>query len=185
MYSRSDRFTSLAKLAALSVGLMALVALNLMGAEDRLPGTDSPPKDSTAVIEWQAYDAGLSEAKEENKHVFIGFTARWCYYCRKMDREVFTDPQVIELVNKDFVPVRVDGDSKRELDIDGYKITEKNLTVGEFGVRNFPTFWFLKPDGTKLGALVGYRPAEEMLKALVFVKDYRYDSTDTSTEDTE
>jgi thioredoxin-related protein len=94
-----------------------------------------------------------------------------------MEREVFTDPRVIELLNNDFVAVRVDGESRKELDIDGYKITERNLAVREFGVRGYPTFWFLKSDGSKIGPIGGYRPAEFMLEALNFVKEKRYDST--------
>ena len=81
------------------------------------------------------------------------------------------------------VPVRVDGDSPHELDVDGYKITEKSLTRSEFGVRGYPSFWFLKPDGTKLGKIDGYRTKDFMMEALTFVKDYKYDSTKTKQSD--
>jgi thioredoxin-related protein len=138
------------------------------------------PAEKSGEITWMEYDAGLKKAREENKHVFIDFTAKWCGWCKKMDRETFKEPDVVKLINESFVPVRVDGDSPNELDVDGYKITEKSLTRNEFGVRGYPSFWFLKPDGTKLGKIDGYHNKDYMLEALTFVRDYKYDTTRAS-----
>ncbi len=136
-------------------------------------------------IKWLRYDEGLKKAKKEGKHVFIDFTAAWCGWCRKMDRETFSRPEVIEMLNNHFIPVKVDGDSKRELNIDGYKITEKNLARHEFRVTGFPSFWFLKPDGTKLAVIRGYRQADFMMEAFDYVKERKYDSTATESSQQE
>ena len=172
----------LTKLLAFSLFLTALLALSLAGSETPSGNKTPEPDTKNKTITWHAYDVALEKAAEEDKHIFIDFTAKWCGYCRKMDREVFTDQRIIDILNDDFVSVKVDGDSKNELDIDGYKITERNLTVQEYGVRGFPTFWFLKSDGTKLGPLGGYRPTDAMLEALTWVKERRYDSTNTESE---
>jgi thioredoxin-related protein len=171
-------FTSLllfVALFALSAGSME----NKKTKQKQLPQKETNRKE----IEWLAYDIGLAKAKTEEKHVFIDFTTKWCGWCQKMDNDVFSIPEVIDMVNTNFVPVKVNGDSKNELNIDGYKITEKNLTFREFGVRGFPSYWFLKPDGTKLGVISGYKKANYMMQAFKFVKDYRYDSTRTETTD--
>lgn len=158
--------------------LAALVVL-LAGATIIAQNESKTDKPSADEIQWVPYDVGLERAAAENKHVFINFTAAWCGFCKKMDRETFSKPEVIEMINTYFVPVEVDGDSKNELDVDGYKITESNLTKREYGVRGYPTFWFLKSDGTKLGMISGYRPAEVMIEALTFVKEEQYDTTKT------
>ncbi len=161
----------------ITLAALVVFAFALAMAADNEGGSSN---DSTSEgIQWMSYDAGLQKAAKENKHVFIDFTAKWCGYCKKMDRETFSKAEVISMINDNFVPVRVDGDSQQELDIDGYKITESNLTKQEFGVRGYPTFWFLKPDGTKLGAITGYRPPNVMMDALTFVKDGKYDTTGT------
>ncbi len=176
------------KLLTLLLVMLSFSVAGLTGAE-YAAGKDNnkpenPKNEPDKKIDWQAYDVGLKKALDEDKHVFIDFTAKWCGYCRKMEREVFTDPRIIDLLNNDFIPVRVDGESRKELDIDGYKVTERNLAVREFGVRGYPTFWFLKSDGSKIGPIGGYRPTEFMLEALNFVKEKRYDSTATE-ENTE
>ncbi len=151
------------------------------GSDSGTSGEKQTGKNSSdnKEITWYAYDVGLARAKEEGKHVFIDFTAKWCGYCKKMQREAFSDSTVIDLLNNDFVAVRVDGDSKNELDIDGYKITEQQLTKLEYRVRGYPSFWFLKPDGTRLTNVHGYRPTDFMVRALTYVKDYEYDTTRT------
>ncbi len=174
------RFFKQLTILAMTFGLLAL---NLSGSEKATAEKGSSAQDNKKAVEWHAYDVGIKKAREENKHVFIDFTAQWCNYCRLMERTVFSDSTVINLLNNDFVSIKIDGDSRKELDIDGYKITERNLTVREFGVRSYPFFWFLKPDGTKLGAIRGYRPLDYMLEALVYVKEKRYDSTQADTSE--
>ena len=174
-----------------SAGLL-IAAFGLSAMATDKDAKKDPPKSKTeqpkaeaksGEITWLQYDTGLKKAQKENKHVFIDFTAKWCGWCKKMDRETFQEPDVVELINQHFVPVRVDGDSPKELDVEGFKITEKNLTRSEFGVRGFPSFWFLKPDGTKLGKIDGYRDKAFMMEALTFGKDYKYDSTQAEQAD--
>ena len=157
--------------------------LVLVAAAVLIAGNDGKPAPTGTAegIQWVSYDVGLERAQKENKHVFIDFTAKWCGFCKKMDAETFTQPNVIAMINENFIPVKVDGDSQKELDIKGYKITESNLTKQEFGVRGYPTFWFLKPDGTKLGAISGYRPANVMMEAFTYVKEEQYDSAAADT----
>jgi len=173
------------KLLTLLLLFVTLFALTAGSKENKKAEQKQSPEKETnhKEIAWLAYDIGLVKAKAEEKHVFIDFTAKWCGWCKKMDRETFSKPEIIEMVNTNFIPVKVDGDSKRELDIDGYKITEKNLTRREFGVRGFPAFWFLKPDGTKLGVIRGYKKADYMMEAFEYVKDHKYDTTRTETPD--
>lgn len=172
--------------------IMALIAASIfvfstLAAGEKTSEQDNPAKAATAEkkIEWLSYDEGLARAKAEGKHVFVDFTTSWCGWCKKMEKETFSRPDVIDLVNNNFIPVRVDGDSNNELNIEGFQITEKKLSRSEFGVRGYPTFWFLKSDGSKLGNITGYKDAGFMMKALVYVKDYEYDTTRTNTPDTQ
>lgn len=128
-------------------------------------------------ISWIAYDDGLALAKKEDKHMFIDFTAKWCGWCKKMDREVFVDDSVISILSDNFITVKVDGDSQKLLDVDGYQISEKDLAKHEFNVTGYPAFWFLKPDGSRVGVLKGYQATDKLLQILDYVREYRYDTT--------
>lgn len=139
--------------------------------------------DTAAKINWMQFDVGLAKAKKEKKHLFVDFTAAWCGWCKKMDAETFSRPEVIKYVNDNFIAAKVIGDSDKELDLDGYKISERNLTTGEFRVKGFPAFAFLSPEAKVVRLLSGYRPTENMMEELVYVKERKYDTTKVATPD--
>ena len=125
-------------------------------------------------IVWRNYEDGLQLAKEQGKQILIDFSTAWCGYCKKMERETFKDASVIDFVNSNFVAIKVDGDSKREIELDGFTTTEKRLTNEMYGVRGYPTFWFLEPDGAKIGKQPGYQPAKSFLELLSYVNEKKY-----------
>ncbi|MEL7146801.1 MAG: thioredoxin fold domain-containing protein [Bacteroidota bacterium] len=45
------------------------------------------------------------------KKIFIDFYTDWCTYCRKMDKVVFTKPEVIRLLNEDYHTVKMNAES--------------------------------------------------------------------------
>ena len=138
---------------------IALLVAGMVVAEENAKDTEAKPstRHKGGDITWYDYDVGLAKAKAEDKHVFINFTTSWCGYCKKMNKSTFKDPEVVKYMDSNFVTVMVDGDSRHELDIDGFKITERQLSRQEYQVGSYPTYYFVKPDGEKLGALRGYQ----------------------------
>ena len=112
---------------------------------------------SMAGITWvKGYDAGMRKAKSEGKPAMLDFTAKWCGWCVKLDKDTFTDPAVQRLA-KSFVCVKVDLD-------------KENAKAQEWSIRGIPHILFLDPDGKLIARLSGYKgPAPfalEMSKAL-------------------
>lgn len=61
------------------------------------------------------YKEGLAAAKELNKPVLIDFTGWNCVNCRKMEANVWTEPQVASLLRDQFVMVELFIDDRTEL----------------------------------------------------------------------
>ncbi|HRI80382.1 MAG TPA: thioredoxin family protein, partial [Cyclobacteriaceae bacterium] len=61
------------------------------------------------------YQQALACARQQNKPLFIDFTGHGCTNCREMEAVVWSDPQVLERLQKDFVVVALYVDDKTEL----------------------------------------------------------------------
>ena len=55
----------------------------------------------------------LQKAKKEGKLIIIKASSPTCWFCKKMDREVFSDKDVQNLINKDFILVEVNVDAQK------------------------------------------------------------------------
>ena len=165
------------KRALLLIGIVALFLAASVFAEapkDKDKKSDVTPAIDTTQVTWVKYDEGLRMAKESGKHIMVNFTTTWCGYCKKMKREVFSQKDVIKFLSENFVTIAVDGDSKDELDIDGYKISERNLARSEYRVTGYPTYWFLKSNGERIGPAPGYKPKDQFMDILYYVKNDIY-----------
>ncbi len=61
------------------------------------------------------YEQALAAAKREGKPLLIDFTGHGCVNCRKMEENVWVDPQVLKRLKEDFVMVALYIDERLEL----------------------------------------------------------------------
>ena len=78
----------------------------------------------------------LEQAKAENKLVFIDFYADWCMPCKMMERDVFSDKEIGEFFNKEFINIKVDTEKDNGPDM-----------AAIFGIRALPTLLFVDEIG--------------------------------------
>ncbi len=61
-------------------------------------------------VAWQpSYEKALAEAQSQQKLLLLDFTAEWCGWCKKMESEVYSTPEVSAAL-RDVVCVKVDID---------------------------------------------------------------------------
>ncbi|HEX8331729.1 MAG TPA: cytochrome c biogenesis protein CcdA [Segetibacter sp.] len=107
-------------------------------------------------------EEGMAAAKAMNKPVMLDFTGHSCANCRKMEAEVWDDPEVLRRIKEDFVLVSLYVDESTELseaeqytNAKGETITtvgEKNLDyeITKFGFNAQPLYMFLDLNGNPL-----------------------------------
>ena len=113
----------------------------------------SPRRNRAAEIDWMVWGAEAFErARSEEKPILLAISAVWCHWCHVMDETSYSDPGVIETINRDFVAVRVDNDRRPDVN-------------ARYNMGGWPTTAFLAPDGTTLTGAT-YLPAPQMRRAL-------------------
>lgn len=61
------------------------------------------------------YEEAVAYAKKVNKPIFIDFTGHGCVNCRKMEENVWSNPEVLKRLKEDYVVVALYVDDKSEL----------------------------------------------------------------------
>ncbi len=103
-------------------------------------------------LEFVGYEKALETAKKENKVILLKLTREHCHFCKKMDREVFSDSEVREALNKDFIVVEIDI-GKEELPLE----LKKGMT---------PTFVFVHKDEEIMAKIPGSWSKKDFLEIL-------------------
>ena len=67
-------------------------------------------------INWYEWgDEPFQRAVAEDKLVLLDLTAVWCHWCHVMDETSYSDPEIIEMLNRDFIAIRIDTDRRPDL----------------------------------------------------------------------
>lgn len=122
-------------------------------------------KKQADTLTWYKYDEGLAKAKKEKKHILVAFYTNWCGWCKRMDKNTYGDEEVKKVLIKNYVPIKVNAESKDQVQVDGKKITETELARELFKVRSYPITWFLKQSGEKIAPYYGYVEPSNFLKS--------------------
>lgn len=94
----------------------------------------------------------LEQAKKENKIIFFDAYATWCGPCKMMDEQTYTDSQVAEFYNRNFINVKYDMEKG-----------EGPLLADRYYVNAYPNLIFISPEGILLHKAVGFLPSNEFL----------------------
>jgi thioredoxin-related protein len=78
-------------------------------------------------VQWLTFEQLEDSLADKPKKVFIDFYTDWCTYCRKMDKVVFTKPEVIDLLNKDYYAVRFDAETESEVAFGGQTLVNDQV----------------------------------------------------------
>ncbi len=120
------------------------------------------------------YEEGLAKAKAENKPVLLDFTGYACVNCRRMEENVWSNPEVYKIMKEKFIVISLYVDDKKKLSAANqftYTTREGVMkeinTIGDkwatFETENFknnaqPLYAILNTDEVLLNNPVGYTP---------------------------
>jgi len=121
-------------------------------------------------LTWQKFEDALNSAKQDDKTILVSFYTDWCGWCRKMDNETYTNDEVKNLLNKDFVTVKINPEKSGSIDLPNGSISYQQL-ASELGVRSFPSTAFLTSELLLIDVVPGYYEPSNMKTLLNFMSD--------------
>lgn len=97
-----------------------------------------------------SFEAASKEAAQSNKIVLVDFYTSWCVPCKLLDKTTWTDAAVIQLLQQKTVALRIDAEKEAALS-------------KRYKIEAYPSVLLIKPDGTEIDRLVGYKEPKEFI----------------------
>jgi uncharacterized protein YyaL (SSP411 family) len=126
----------------------------------------SPRPNRAAEIAWRPWgEEAFAEARRLGRPVLLSLSAVWCHWCHVMDETSYSDPRVIEIIDRHYLPVRVDNDRNPDVN-------------RRYNMGGWPTTAFLTGSGEVLTGAT-YVPPDQMVLALervrAFFEEHRHE----------
>ena len=117
-------------------------------------------------VAWQPWDDKvLKLAKDNNKLLLISIGYSACHWCHVMEHECFEDKEVAQLMNKNFINIKVDREERP--DVDQIYMNALQIMTGQGG---WPLNIIALPDGRPVWGAT-YLPKQKWMGTLHQLKD--------------
>lgn len=138
------------------------------------------------MVTYFDYDEALAAARKLHKPLMLDFTGINCVNCRKMEGQVWSDPEVMKILKEDFVIVSLYVDVQN-IDLQENEVYESkalgkrietlgdknaDLQVTKYGANSQPYYFFLDANEKKLAA-EGYGYDPDIKKFIEFLENVK------------
>lgn len=128
----------------LFMGLLVLVVFGIYSFKNPKVNFKEDTVGGIQFFEGTIQEA-LEKAKKENKPVFIDIYATWCGPCKMLKKNTFSDKEVGDYYNTNFINIAIDSETK-----------EGRELVDKYRIEGYPTLLILDKNGKQIAKQVGF-----------------------------
>ncbi len=134
-------------------------------------------------VQWLTWEEAVELSQTQKKKFFVDIYTDWCSWCKKMDQNTFSQPNIVEYLNENYYSIKFDAEMQDEITIGdntyrfvksgkrGFHELAFEITRGRL---SYPTVVFLDEDMKIIQSLGGYWNAEEFKIMLSFFAENHY-----------
>jgi thioredoxin-related protein len=138
----------------------------------------------SSKIKWYTFEQAVELSKKAPKKMMIDVYTDWCGWCKKMDAETFSNPEIAKYVNEHFYAVKFNAEQKADITFQGktFKYIDQGNGKGYHELAaallsnqlSFPTISYLNEKLELLGPVPGYRNAHDLEPLLVYICEEKF-----------
>lgn len=125
-------------------------------------------------INWMSMNDALAAQADFPKKIIMDVYTKWCGPCKLLDKNTFSNKDVIKFINENFYPVKFNAEGTEEITYQEFTYTNPNYQDGRKGrnathffadalrINGYPSLVFFKDDGELIQAVSGYRTPKQL-----------------------
>jgi thioredoxin-related protein len=126
-------------------------------------------------VKWLTWDEAVAATQKlksqgkKGKIIFVDIYTDWCSWCKKMEQNTFEQPEIAQLLNTYFLPVKLNAEQKADITFNGtvFKYVVLQSSNGKYGIHRlayslmdfrvqYPTVVFLDSEFHTIQIIPGF-----------------------------
>ncbi len=132
-------------------------------------------------IKWISFEQAVELQKTKPKKIIVDVYTDWCGWCKKMDKNTYTDAEIIRQIEANFYFVKLNAEQKEEIKYKDkvftfkqeYKANELAVSLLN-GQMSYPSTVFLDEDMNLLTVVPGYLTPKDLNPILKYFGENIY-----------
>ena len=143
-------------------------------------------------VQWYSFEDALALNAERaayglpTKKIFVDVYTDWCGWCKRMDVTTFAHPVIAEMLNIDWIPVKINAERRDTVVINGQPFVNENAGRGAHqlaiillnGKMGYPSYALIDETGKPIQVISGYQQAPQFEMLLDFFSSNAYQNTE-------
>ena len=125
----------------------------------------APAPAAKAEIRWLTLEEAYALNQKQPRKIFVDVYTDWCGWCKRMDKDTFSNSEVAEYVGKNYYAVKLNAESDRSFKLGQADTTERQV-ARQLGVSGYPTVVFIYEDFRTIEPVSGYQQPDQFMKTL-------------------
>lgn len=143
------------------------------------------------AVNWMSMEEAEAAMKEKPKKILIDVYTKWCGPCKMMMKNTFTNPEIIDYINKNYYAVKFNAEGEESLTFKGTTYSNPQFDPARGNGRNgtheftmaiapvngrvaYPTIVYMDEDFKILSPVQGYMQPDQIMPILHYFGDNAY-----------
>lgn len=148
-----------------------------------LSSAKGPENTKSNEVNWMTFEEAIEASKENPKKIFIDIYTDWCGWCKKMDAQTFSHPDIATYLNENYYSVKFNAEQEESIMFKGHEF--KFIPSGRRGVHelavaltnnnlSYPMSVFMDEEYKILSPVPGYQKAPFFDAVLKYFGEEKY-----------
>lgn len=121
------------------------------------------PQEIENAPEWMPLEEAMTKAEQDGRLVLIDIYEVGCQFCRAMNQDVYPAPSTRSVLDRDFYPVKINGNSEETITFLGEEISQQAF-ANQLGLTAFPFTVVMDHEGNIINSRRGYMGVQDLTR---------------------